>query len=216
MKRLLTLVAGGVLAVGAAPTQAQDWSGMYAGVQLGYGSGDAGGFVTSNPAVRFDSSPEGLLGGAFVGYNWQLSSNLIGGVEGEVFAAGLDDPGPVNTAPTQSVDQQLEAGAALRARLGYGMGQYLPYVAVGLASGLVQTQFAGVGGNPTRNKFMHGYTAALGLDISRSDRSMMRVEFRHTNYGSTSTGPNTFPTIVPLTLDDFEANEIRIGYALRF
>ncbi len=217
MKHSMVLAVTAFLSFGSIPAHAQDWSGLYAGVQAGYGEGDAGGFATAVPAIRFDSTPEGLLAGAFVGYNWQVSPSWVAGVEGDVFVSNISDFGPVNVAPAQQVDQTLEAGAALRFRAGYTQGRYMPYAAIGGAAGEIELQTLNVAvGDPSRNETLYGYTAALGLDVAVTSGSMLRIEYRYTNYGSSSTNATDLPGVVPITLDDFETNELRLGYALRF
>ncbi|MEL7258005.1 MAG: outer membrane beta-barrel protein [Pseudomonadota bacterium] len=216
MKQLKKLAVAAVLSLAVSPAYAQDWSGMYAGVQAGYGSGDAGGFATLFPGTQFDSSPEGLLAGAFVGYNWQISPSWAAGVEGDIFVSSISDFGSVNVAPAQQVDQALRLGAALRVRAGFTQGNYMPYAAIGGAAGQIDLRTRNIAANPSRTETLYGFTAALGVDVNVTDSSLMRIEFRHTNYGSSSTNATDLPSVTPLTLDDFTTNELRLGYALKF
>ncbi len=216
MKQLLNAVIGAVLGLNMVPAMAQDWSGLYAGVQIGYGFGDAGGRIAVGPLPRFDSSPEGPLTGAFMGYNWMMSPNWVAGVEGDISVSDISDRG-TSTAPPAAFNQRLKNAAALRVRAGYSMGRYMPYAALGVAAGQVKTQALNVvATNPSGKKVHKGFTAALGMDMFVSDNAWMRVEFRHTNYGGASYAFNELPGIVALRMDDYVSNEIRIGYALKF
>ncbi|MDR7220765.1 outer membrane beta-barrel protein [Aminobacter aminovorans] len=72
-----------------------DWSGVYAGVLLGYGTGDSAavsedGFDGSAPEGRADLSPDGFTGAAVAGYNWQRGQ-LVYGLEGELGYLGAKD-----------------------------------------------------------------------------------------------------------------------------
>jgi outer membrane immunogenic protein len=65
-------------------SQPFSWSGMYLGVQLGYGAGNTA--ANSGPSGGFnqayDYKSEGWLGGAHVGYNFQRG-NLVYGLEAD-------------------------------------------------------------------------------------------------------------------------------------
>lgn len=80
------------------------WTGFYLGGNIGAAFDDE------------DDSDEEFIGGAHLGYNWQRSSNLVLGLEGDVdFADGLDYL------------------ATIRGRIGYGAGPALIYATGGVA-----------------------------------------------------------------------------------
>ena len=94
-----------------APLPVYDWTGFYVGANVGYswGAWDA----SSNQSVfNFEStsaSPrlDGWLGGVQAGYNWQLASPWVIGLEGDIQATGekdsqsWTDPGVALPAPPQ-------------------------------------------------------------------------------------------------------------------
>jgi hypothetical protein len=83
------------------PTGAS-WSGFYAGVNLGYGTGNLNSSVAVEPFTQinpFDftfpggtssanGKPTGIVGGIQLGYNWRLATGWLAGIESDIQAAG--------------------------------------------------------------------------------------------------------------------------------
>jgi outer membrane immunogenic protein len=110
------------------PAIASPWSGFYAGATYGAGYSS----VKSSQATSRTASTWGQSSGALIGYAFQ-SGPLVFGPEGDFDWHILR---PVNNgAPglSASVNDTLET-FRLRARVGYDMGQFLPFVAAGVAS----------------------------------------------------------------------------------
>lgn len=84
------------------------WTGFYAG-------GNIGGAFDETEDVEFFDADE-LVGGFHLGYNWQLSSNIVISLEGDVNF--LDD---------------VEYLSSIRGRLGYSFGPALAYATGGAA-----------------------------------------------------------------------------------
>lgn len=97
----------------------QEWTGPYAGVQLGYGSGELGSGQLSNPA-----SLEGMLYGAHLGYNYDLGNIVLGA---EIDYNFSDVMGSFDG------DANVPVLAHIKARVGYDAGQTLIYGVAGLA-----------------------------------------------------------------------------------
>ncbi|WP_162009670.1 outer membrane protein [Methylocystis heyeri] len=130
------------------------WSGLYFGVNAGYGwSGDnstnfryfgSGGFVDlwASGAVPsgFRLNSDGFVGGAQLGYNYQLSDKFVGGVETEIdgVVAGVNAANWLAASPlayVQGLRSQHSFGS-VRARLGYlATPALLAYATGGLAYG---------------------------------------------------------------------------------
>ena len=66
------------------PSLAYNWTGPYAGLNLGYEWGK----VTNNV-----TKPSGIAGGGQIGYNWQMSQ-FVFGVETDIQISGADDTSP--------------------------------------------------------------------------------------------------------------------------
>lgn len=91
-----------------------DWTGFYAGGQLGYGQLDS-------DALTED--PDGLLYGAHAGYLYDFGSWVIGG-ELDIDGTEIED---------ETADVALDTVARAKLRVGYDAGNWLPYVTGGIA-----------------------------------------------------------------------------------
>ena len=67
------------------PAPIYSWTGWYVGVNLGGSFGKAADTITFGAAPTLLSSTssrlDGVIGGAQIGYNWQVNSNWLLGVE---------------------------------------------------------------------------------------------------------------------------------------
>ena len=122
------------------------WTGLYAGLNGGYGVGNTSfrEFKYFDPAApplpgeltHYISSfagqkvsPQGALAGGQVGYNWQFDRVVVG-VEGDAQWGGQKDTACAMTCP-ETLTQQFNWLATVRARAGYADRGYLLYVTAG-------------------------------------------------------------------------------------
>jgi outer membrane immunogenic protein len=173
------------------------WQGFYLGVNLGYAWGDS---TSANlPGVGagngFDGStnslkvkPNGLVGGAQVGYNWQFNS-FVFGVEGEVGYLGLNK--------TQIVGDDLASVkyglfGTVTARLGFTFDRALIYAKGGIAFADVQNRasdLVGVGGPidltdfSSRSGTRTGWTVGAGLEYAFTNSWRGRLEYQYMDFG---------------------------------
>lgn len=151
---LLLAALFGFGAVGNA--QADTWSGIYIGGNVGYGWGDTsigdggttignppnppyGAFSCGAPAVPYcgtpmQLSPDGVFGGGQLGINWQRGA-IVFGAEGDFDFTNIDDNKllirPLTDRDIGSVDYDWYA--TLTGRLGYAMNDTLIYAKGGVA-----------------------------------------------------------------------------------
>lgn len=134
MKRILfsfvfmTFIFVSMTASAAGP--AYNWTGFYAGLQ---GSYDVG---TSNfdwPAFssHTDHIIKGGMGGLLLGYNYQTPINVVVGIETDINYGKIQGS---STCPNPADDCRTEVNWAgsTRARVGYAVWRFLPYVTVGV------------------------------------------------------------------------------------
>jgi outer membrane immunogenic protein len=136
-------------------------------VNIGYGfSGRA-----EEPGNTINT--DGFLGGAFVGYNYQMD-NFVLGAEGDIGYNGVkgDNAG---------VESKGGVEGSLRARLGYSISPDI--LLYGTAGGAGQSVKITDATGSDRNT-MFGWTAGVGTDIKLTDNVFGRVEYRYTDYGS--------------------------------
>jgi outer membrane immunogenic protein len=133
------------------------WTGFYIGGNVGYSASDrsASSLSLVSPGFapvgeNFSLAPSGWLGGAGVGYNWQMR-NWVFGVEGDWQWTGQKDSfcGLFACSPTISdgfttVTERLSWFATARGRVGYAVDRTLFYVTGGGAWAKVKTDIAEV------------------------------------------------------------------------
>src|SRR5579863_4242984 len=77
------------------PPPAFTWTGVYIGGQVGYGWGSSGVYDQTAALPLTNYSDSGIVGGAHIGYNYQISQ-VVFGLEGDVNASsehgGTFDP----------------------------------------------------------------------------------------------------------------------------
>lgn len=147
-----------------------DWSGVYAGVNVGYGWGDidtsdnsittTGPLVglprgTFTPAVTYggdDSSVDakGWLGGVQIGFNHQIGAWVLG-IEADYQAIDFDDSNSFLGSPAGPYYQtraEVESFGTVRARIGYAFDNLLLFGTGGLAVGEAEARLSIQGGVP--------------------------------------------------------------------
>lgn len=121
-----------------------DWSGAYAGAQLGYGDVDSnGGGLDGN----------GWLGGVHAGYRWDLG-NFVAGAELTYDKTSID--------LGATAGDQLDDVTALKLTAGREFGNSLVYGTLGAARASATVGGAGLSDN--------GFLYGLGVDYAVSDR----------------------------------------------
>ena len=222
----LVLTASSAIAQDAAP-----WNGGYAGVQVGYlGSDqtinykeDIGGFSSTA-----SHDPDRAASGIYGGYNWQVSSVLVFGVEAEYNFSNADGsadevevfskfPG-VNLGRYET---KINETGALRGRVGYIVGGNLIYGTLGLAyidydvDYINPSEFV-FSGRFSENDF--GWTIGFGAERHLTDNWVGRVDYRYSDFGGETLDSGTYSTGTSYTYDanTFKTQEIRIGLAWKF
>ncbi|RLP22621.1 outer membrane protein [Mesorhizobium sp. YM1C-6-2] len=196
---------------------AYNWSGVYVGAQVGYAWGDSDVDFSDIP-VTSNPEPNGILGGAYLGYNAQLSNGIVVGVEGDFAFTDLHDsdgltaPAPL---PGQSFEVDVNWTAAVRARLGYAVGRFLPYLAGGVAFADVDHEgFSAPNASAgTGSDTFVGWTIGAGAEYAFTDNLIVRAEYRYTDFGSEDYAATLN---FPAHSVDLKTNDIRLGVSYKF
>jgi len=174
---------------------ADDWSGPYAGLQVGYIFGDADtSSWNSDPTLGqqpfslngFDV--DGFAGGIFVGHMWLVGNDVVIGIEGEWNWAGADDT-------ITRIDQDIytwgaeveqEWDASLRLNAGKQMGDYMLYITGGVA--WAGTNIVGfTSWNPLQgtdhDATLTGWTIGAGAEKKINENLHARILYRYSDYG---------------------------------
>lgn len=205
MKSIIVLAAAAALVstpvIAADNFQSPDsfnWSGTYVGAFVGYGWGQM--HDVANPAAD-KKDIEGVVGGAQLGYNWQLPNNIVLGVEGDASFANVKnswiDP---NQYSGYYTEDKVTGLATLRGRVGYAVDRFLPYVTGGLA--VARTKHV-LGCSPayvtapngsclnynrqpfetSSSKTRAGYSVGAGVEYAFNDQLSLKAEYLYTDLG---------------------------------
>lgn len=126
-----------------------DWTGFYAGLQYGQGSGEA---TLGDRSVDSDFDAYGVHGGYLHDFG-----KLVAGAELDYNKLDIDD-----------VDNKGDL-TRLRARAGYDMGRFLPYVTLGAAH--LSADLGAVDVSET------AFTYGLGADFKVTERFSVGAEY---------------------------------------
>ena len=221
MKSVLALSASALaLIVGVAGAQAADlpraparvvqpviaapvftWTGPYVGINAGYGFGNSD-FRGGTSPGSFDVN--GAMVGLTLGYNWQVNQAVFG-LEGDINWSDIS--GGRTCAIAVGCSMQNDWLGTVRGRLGYAMGQFMPYVTGGLAVGNIDARAAG-GSSSTTNA---GWTLGAGIEAALWGPVTAKVEYLYVDLGRGDPIPGTLGTRA-----DFNTSIVRAGLNYRF
>jgi outer membrane immunogenic protein len=197
----------------AAP--AFSWTGFYIGGDVGYGWGTSDGTLTNSAGtfpVPYNADPNGIIGGGFLGYNYQINQFVVG-VEADWQAADLT--GSASSAG-YTMSTRVNDYGSLRGRLGYAMDRWLVFATGGWAWGKASTSYALTGAAPffTNTFTGNGWTAGGGVEYAITNNWLARIEYRYTDLGSHSY--IDVPSNSGETGNRVTVNDVRLGVAYKF
>lgn len=180
MKKLLlataaTLIAGSAYAADLPRYQetpayqapaAVTWTGFYAGANIG--ANFAGDFDPKLPNISL-SSASGFSGGIQAGYNMQYDPIVVG-IEGAIDYGSVTDS-------SNGARGRLGWRGAVTPRLGYAIGNFMPYVKAGFAAGNVELKAYGA----TDSNTLVGWTAGVGIEYLVTPEISVRAEYNYTS-----------------------------------
>jgi outer membrane immunogenic protein len=218
------------------------WGGFYAGLNSGAGwTGRTGNFgveaingIFSGSSSSTDSL-SGAVGGAQIGYNWQVTNYLIG-IEADADASGIHGRGSVVASDPAAVvntagitNDRLDYFGTVRGRLGYTLGSWLAYGTGGFAFGRVKDRVAVSstdGTSPsiptmisTSEKDATGWTAGGGAELALAPNWTAKTEYLHVDLGSSAfplQGPPPFGGILGKFSMHHTYDIVRAGVNYRF
>ena len=185
---------------------ARDWSGLYVGVNAGYG-GDvfsqqgvlfapASG---SNPAVGLATYASdrtgGFVGGGQVGYNYQFYKHFVLGVETDAQWSGItgqhESTAVERPYAVVSLDNRvgLDWFGTTRVRAGFARGDSLSYVSAGAAYGQVSlngVDYAGGVFNTGLSTFRAGWSIGTGTEYAITPDLSLRADYLYLSMGGVS------------------------------
>lgn len=192
------------------PDDLFDWTGLYAGVQVGYavGTGKFDDMYNYQPDSeggginRYTAEPDllGWLGGAHVGYLHQFDA-LVVGAESDLNWSGVSGngyffyhnnlEGTIDGPSAENVQMDFLWDGSSRVKAGLAMDQLLAFATAGVAYAQVDITDHRDYGDSGIHDFkgtanLLGWTAGAGLSYALSDNIVLTGEYRYTSYGEDS------------------------------
>lgn len=166
-----------------------DWTGFYAGINGGYGWAD----VSVAGFKLMDG--EGTFGGLQVGYNHDFG-DFVFGVEADAQLSGIKDNG--------GFAYTLDNFGTVRARAGWSVDRFLPYVTGGLSWGNATAV-----GAPQEHETYIGWAAGAGLEVAVTEQLSVKGEYLYLDFGGAGFGAGGLDL-------DLKAHVVRAGLNYKF
>ncbi|HUI21129.1 MAG TPA: outer membrane protein [Methylocella sp.] len=212
------------------------WTGIYVGGQIGYawssGNNNFNGFDPFFPGTPYlvssvGGTPNGVIGGANVGYNYQINQWVLG-IEGDVNGTSLSNTAvaafPDGT--SLSVHSTSDIQGSIRGRLGVAWDRALIYATGGVAFGGFNTDvtlansvvpFFGSGSVSTTRV---GWTVGGGIQYAVTNNWSVRAEYRYTDWGNINDGTFGGFAAAPGAYFDgnrrINQNQVQVGFDYKF
>ena len=232
---------------------AAGWTGLYIGGNVGYGwdSGSTGiSAAAIDPALApalasfvgaglypaaLSPSARGVIGGGQIGYNWQLPSQWLIGLEADLQGSGIEgsdsqtqsgNHDTISTGVTKSIDWF----GTVRGRVGFLVTpQWLLYGTGGLAYGETKSSFTttdltqgcvpngALCANGASSRVGTGWTAGAGAEAMLGPNWSAKVEYLYVDLGRRSLDiPASTLPIVFSTSTPFHEQIVRAGVNYHF
>lgn len=216
MKRLV--IAAAAFAFSSTPAFAEDtdWSGVYVGVQAGYGWGHADQPYGSLNATTFPSTQDaadqsGAVGGLYAGYNIQAGSAVLG-LEGDFNIDGIDGDDAQSGGDTNGVKHRWNANIRARAGMLVAPGT-LVYAAGGVS--FLNGKATNLDATPVEEipTDWTGWTLGGGIEQAFGTDLKARIEYRYSDYGKSVAN---FPLSGYSEQIQPKINTVMVGVAYKF
>ncbi|MFS8037303.1 outer membrane protein [Xanthobacter sp. AM11] len=171
------------------PVQVFSWTGFYVGGNVGWGwvsnSFDYTPFALPTYSYNLGDS-NGFFGGFQLGYNYQFANNVVLGVEADFDWADLGTSNTIIGGPVGGalVSQNVDYFGTIRARAGYAMDRFLPYITGGAA--WAKTSYT----DPFAVSYDNtkwGWTVGAGLEYAITNNWTVKAEYLYLGFDDSKT-----------------------------
>jgi outer membrane immunogenic protein len=180
------------------PPPAFTWTGVYLGGQIGYAWARDNGSI-NNPApgipglppsifLRFTVNPQGVIGGAHIGYNLQFNHWVVG-LEADVDGTSLSNTMLVGAFPPffqGLLTTKTTVQGSIRARAGIAFDRVLIYATGGAVFADLTNAYntLPLGGLDQISSTRSGWTVGGGFEYAVTNNWSVRAEYRYSDFGS--------------------------------
>jgi len=164
-----------------------DWSGFYIGGHTGYGRGSSTAVLSDPLAVSTNSVFSGVIGGVQGGYNVQMPSGLVLGVEADLTFPNYMISNKIVSTLTGAHSEVVEAldyAGTVRGRIGYTSGHWLVYATGGFAfAGERFVNTPDVGGTDQKHIYVRpGWAAGAGVEYAFAPHWSVKLEYLYSQF----------------------------------
>jgi opacity protein-like surface antigen len=201
-----------------------NWSGFYAGANLGAGFASFEANETfidpldpflAQQTLTYDQSVTSVVGGVQVGYQKQWEK-LVAGVELTYTALPFDETtiSPLVTTTTLARTAELHDLVTLTGRLGYADGRWLAYAKGGVVSAEVDVTYEdiGTGARSSSGGRETGWTAGLGIDYALTYNLFLGVEYNYLHLNTDAPQPPIADASAGGAEFDIQTLVVRLNY----
>jgi outer membrane immunogenic protein len=200
------------------PTPIFTWTGIYLGGQVGYAWGtQRANVLLPDGTTLFNSySAEGVIGGAHVGYNYQVNQWVLG-IEGSVDGTSISKTFIPGGAFGVSYTTSAPIQGSIRGRLGLAWDRVHLYATGGAAFAGVDATYASALGTVSQSSTRVGWTVGGGIEYAVTNNWSVRAEYRYSDFGSYSHSPAGVFIGGPATVNrHFTQNQVQVGFSYKF
>lgn len=209
-----------------APVPAFSWTGFYIGADIGADFGSNSLHVLGTDFFSRSLDTSGVMGGGYIGYNWQTGwSNIFGGgnivigVEGDFQGTSNNSTttfiGPI-TGDTFTFKTNQNWLASANGRLGVAYDRALFYAIGGAAwaQGNATLTDLTLGLSASRTADLTGFDVGGGVEYAFTPNWVGRVEYRYYGFNNTNLSPivGAFTNV----REETSINTVRVGLAYLF
>ena len=173
---------------------AENFSGPYIGIQIGYADGEHNGteFRDDGTLTGWTSknTTNNVLFGGLAGYNKIFNTNILVGVEADYDYRNANKKSDelYNNVPNSNytVDNKIESSASLRAKLGYifNSNKTLAYVTGGYTGAHIKSTYHTISRDETssNSQWHNGWILGLGAEHYLNEKFSAKAEYRYADF----------------------------------
>ena len=169
-----------------------DWTGLYIGAHAGFSRGSSSAVLRDPSASATGNIFDGMIGGVQAGYNYQLRSGMLLGIEADfTFPNYLTSNSVVSSLATarSAVTEQWDYVATARGRVGYAAGRWLTYATGGLAwTGERFLNMPAIGNDEKKLNTRLGWVAGAGVEYAFAPHWSVKLEYLYSRFGNADIG----------------------------
>ena len=190
------LSAAGVKAADYQPPQmpVDQWTGLYIGGYIGGGAIVNEIKIPGLGAGSFNGiGGEGIIGGALIGYDYRLNSNIVIGIQGDISGSNLETS--VSVPGLGSLSARPDLLYSVSGRLGWLSSEdTLLYIIAGYTHADYNVSITP---GPNFNEHYDGFHVGGGIETHITPRLTARIEYRYTNFSAEDWGTGGFVKVSP-------------------